>query len=82
MTRLSADIKTKGLAKNKLLAILFILGAIIVSGLIFGIFKDDKKSIGKETASFDYKNTDLNPDLLLQQIYYYNKCITNCWPAV
>jgi hypothetical protein len=69
MTRLSANVQTKGLAKNKLLVVLGVLGAILLSALMFGIFTTDKgKADPAEDNPQPFQLAGSNPDQLLQQV--------------
>jgi type IV secretory pathway VirB10-like protein len=70
MTGLSMGVETKGLAKNKILVILGILGVIVLGMLVFGVFTtdDDKKTNIEENLPVSQSNNLKNTDQLLQDV--------------
>jgi|SRR6185437_3763416 len=70
MTDLSANVKTRGLAKNKIMVILGVLGAILLSTLMFGVLTTDgdkKVSTDDNLATYRDDNSK-NTDQLLQDV--------------
>ncbi|MCC2624519.1 MAG: Type secretion system protein virB10 [Burkholderiales bacterium] len=70
MTDLSMHVPTKGLARNKVLVILGVLGVIVISMLAFGIFTpdEDKKISTDESQTLNQNDNLKNTDQLLQEV--------------
>lgn len=69
VTKLSINVKTHGLAKNKILVILGVLGAILLSALAFGILTTDKENKMNETDNLAiYQDNFQSPDRLLNEV--------------
>jgi type IV secretory pathway VirB10-like protein len=70
MTDLSANVKTRGVAKNKIYAILGVLGVILLSTLMFGVLDEDgDKKISTDENFAKYRDDNLkNTDQLLQDV--------------
>jgi type IV secretion system protein TrbI len=70
MTNLSANVKTRGLAKNKILVVLGVLGAILISAVAFGILttEKDNNKMNETTNLAAYQDNSNNTDQLLHDI--------------
>jgi type IV secretory pathway VirB10-like protein len=70
MTELSVDVRTNGIVKNKILVVVAILGAILISMLMFGVLvTDENKKISADESIMAYRENDIkDTDQLLQDI--------------
>lgn len=70
MTDLSASVSTRGIAKNKIYAILGVLGAVLLGTLMFGVLTEDgdkKMNVDDNLATYRDDNSK-NTDQLLQDV--------------